>query len=121
MCVFEIGSTIYEHLYEIDSFDGGVTWTSPMQITNDSPSEFDCSIRADTARGRLSLIYSRNGVSGGNDIEIRQKTCSSCGWTNPTTVIADGHNNWDASLLVAGNGDLVVLETLYSKDSKGTA
>ncbi len=83
--------------------------------------EFDCSVRADAARGRLSLIYSRNGVAGGNDIEIRHKTCSSCGWTAPVTVIADGHNNWDANLLVAGNGDLLVLETLEGTGGNGPA
>lgn len=101
VCVFEIGSGISEHLYEIDSFDGGVTWSSPVQITADSTSEFDCSIRADTARGRLSLMYSRNSIAGGNDIEIRHKPCSGCGWTDPATVVADGHNNWDGSLLPA--------------------
>ncbi len=48
VCIFEIGSGIYEHLYEIDSFDGGVTWTSPVQITNDSTSSL-------TARSGLML------------------------------------------------------------------
>ncbi len=37
------------------------------------------------------------------------------------TVIADGHNNWDANLLVAGNGDLLVLETLEGTGGNGPA
>jgi hypothetical protein len=65
-------------------------------------------------------MYARNGVSAGNDIEIRHKTCSYYGWTDPITVIADGHNNWDGSLLVAGNGDLLVLETLEGFGGNGS-
>jgi hypothetical protein len=112
-CVLEIGTSTSLHLYEIQSTDGGVSWSSPVQVTADSPAEYDPSMQIDFARGRLSMIYSKNGsIPGSNDLMIRQKLCLACGWSSPVTVVADGGNNWDAHLLVAGNGDLLALETL---------
>jgi hypothetical protein len=111
-CVFEVGPGTADHLFESDTTEGGVTWSAPTQITADSYAEFDCSIKPDFQRGRLSLMYSRSGAQGGTDMVIRQKSCPACGWSGPTVIVSDGHNNWDGSLLVAANGDLLVFETL---------
>lgn len=67
-CVFEEGPGTADHLYESATTNGGLTWSAPAQITNDSYSECDCSIKPDFPRGRLSLMYSRSGVNGGNDM-----------------------------------------------------
>jgi hypothetical protein len=56
-------------------------------------------------------LYSRTRFPA-NDLFISYKTCASCAWSSPVTVIADGKNNWDASLLVLANGHLLVLETI---------
>jgi hypothetical protein len=43
---------------------------------------------------------------------MRYKSCWNCGWSSPITVIADGANHWDASLLVLNSGDILALESL---------
>jgi hypothetical protein len=116
-CVFEAGLTGNLHIFEIQSSDGGVTWSGSNQITNDT-NEFDPFVAVDSSRGVLWMVYSRND-SPGNDLIIRQKACASCSWSAPVTIIADGANHWDASLLVAGNGDLLALEQLEGTGGNG--
>lgn len=112
-CVFEVGPGTLDYLYESDTTNGGLTWSTPVQITNAYYAEFDCSIKPDFGPGRLWLMYSQNGgVNGGTDMKISQKTCPTCAWSAPTTIVSDGHNNWDGSLLIAANGDLIAFETL---------
>lgn len=98
-------------LYEFQSTNGGVSWSGAFQITTHSESEYDAFVAPDPARGRIWLLYSRTRFPA-NDLFISYKTCPSCAWSSPITVIADGKNNWDASLLVLSNGHLLVLETI---------
>jgi hypothetical protein len=118
VCVYETHVRGQLHLYEIRSRDGGVTWSAPVQVTAESSAEFDPYIATDLYRGKLWLLYSHN-VSRGNDLVIRQKLCESCPWSDPTVVIGDGANHWDASLLVLNNGDILALEQLEGPGGNG--
>lgn len=111
ICVYEAGLSGNLHIYEIQSANGGVSWSAPVRVTNESGGEFDPYIAIDPYRNRLWMVYSRNAPPG-NNLIIRQKSCASCSWSSGTTVIGDGANHWDASLLVLSNGDLLALEQL---------
>lgn len=118
VCLLEVGSIGSIDLYEIQSSDGGVTWSSRVQVTSDAGDEFDQFVISDAPRGRISVLYSKNAFPG-NQLLIRHKYCTWCAWTAPVTIPAtmDGRNHWDASLLLLTNGDLLAIETLDGPDS----
>jgi hypothetical protein len=109
VCVYQGGPAGSLRLFEVLSWDGGVSWSSPVQITNEPGDQFDPFIAADAPRGKLWMVYSQN-ASPGNNLMIRGKPCAYCSWSGSTTVIGDGQNHWDASLVVLGNGHLLALE-----------
>jgi hypothetical protein len=108
-------------LYEIDSKDGGLSWSSPVQVTSNRGDEYDPFIHYDSKRRRLWLAYGKwhNDRGGsGNDIVISHKDCIACAWSSPVSVAADGKNDyWVPSVLVQKNGTILVFYTKNGPES----
>ena len=105
------------NLYEILSKDGGVTWSSPVTVTNDPGDEYDPFVQYDPVHARLWLAYAKwhEGRGGShNDVVIRHKDCAECAWSAAEPIAGDGRNDfWIPSVLSLKDGAILVF---YSKN-----
>lgn len=120
VCVYEvqrIGAGSELDLHERVSSDGGITWTPGSAIvSHPGYAVYDQVLAADRLRSRIWMLYSRWGYPG-NDLFVRSKSCPDCPWSSPSTVLRDGGNHWDASILPLRNGHLLVFETVDGQDT----
>jgi hypothetical protein len=124
VCVFLDwgGAATRVDLFEIDSTDGGVSWSLPQPITRNSGDEYDPFVRYDLVSKRLWLTYAKwHNDQGGqhNDVVARHKDCTRCAWSSPVVVAGDGTNDyWIPSILPLQDGTLLAL---YAKNGPESA
>jgi hypothetical protein len=119
-CVFpnysaSVGNTT---IFETQSADGGVSWSTPVQVSNDY--SYDPWIEYDSSRQRLNLVYARNTNGLDNSIVIRTKASPSGAWSSATLIAAGSAASayWEPSVLTLQNGWVDVFYVLNGPESQ---
>lgn len=117
------GVSTRQNVYERTSTDGGVTWSTPLMITNDVGDEYDPYLEYDSLRDRMNLVYAKWRDPSGtqkNNIMLRTKVAANGSWSGPTMVTGDGVNDyWIPSLLTLQNGTMLAFFTMNGPEGVG--
>jgi hypothetical protein len=94
------------------STDSGSTWSSPVNISNNSGNSWNQTITVDSA-GNLNLAW-MDDITGNLDIFFSRSTDDGATWSLPVNISNNSGDSWDPDIAVDSTGTLYLVWSDFS-------